>query len=285
MTDRFEGVTIIGVGLLGASLGLALKERGMAARVTGVGRRLSSLEVALGRGAVNEITTDVRTGVAGADLVVIATPARLVIPMLDQVLAAAPSSALIVDVASTKGAICAHARQVCAPPRRFVGCHPMAGAETFGPENGRPDFYSNTICLIEKGPDIDAAARARACALWEGVGARVVDLDARTHDAVLARTSHAPHVTAAALALAAAEFGAGNEMVGNGFKDATRIAASRPEIWRDICLENREALAETLADIRSRLEQFEALLASGDERGIEAFFEGGADARKRVLGQ
>ena len=284
MTDRFEGVTIVGVGLLGASLGLALKARGMVSRVTGVGRRLSSLEIALNRGAVDEITTDVCAGVAGADVVVIATPARLVIPMLDEALAASPAGALIVDVASTKGAICAHARQACPAPRRFVGCHPMAGAETFGPENGRSDFYEKSVCLIEKDGGIDPAARARACVLWEGVGARVVDVDVLTHDAVLARTSHAPHVTAAALALTAAEFGAGKEMVGNGFKDATRIAASRPEIWRDICLENREALAETLADIRSRLQQFESLLAEGDEQGIEAFFEGGADARKRVLG-
>ena len=283
MTIRFEGVTIIGVGLLGASLGLALKKRGMAARVTGVGRRASSLDIALQRGAVDRATLDVAEGVSDAEAVIIATPAGLVTDMLDRALAAAPPTAILLDVASTKAGICDHARRVCPLPRRFVGCHPMAGAEVYGPEHGQEDFYCGAVCLVETDVFIDPDVRARVRALWEGVGARVVEVDARTHDAALARTSHAPHVTAAALARVACEHGAQQDMIGNGFRDATRIAASRAEIWRDICLENREALAETLADIRERLEEFESMLARDDAPGIEAFFQAGAEARRKVL--
>ena len=283
MTIRFEGVAIIGVGLLGASLGLALKKRRLAGRIMGVGRNPASLETALRRGAVDDSTVDVEAGVADAELVVIATPTGIVTSMLDRVLAAAPAHAVITDVASTKGAVCAHARRVCPAPRRFVGCHPMAGSEMYGPENGSPELYCGSVCLVEKDPEIADRARERVCALWEAVGARVVDVDVNMHDAVLARTSHAPHVVAAALALVAAEFGTPPDMVGNGFRDMTRIAESRPEIWRDISLENRQALGETLASIQGWLRRFEAFLAAADAGNIETFFKNGATARMEVL--
>lgn len=283
MTIRFEGVSIIGVGLLGASLGLAVREQNMASRVIGIGRNSASLDIALQRGAVDTAVTDVAEGVSQSDLVVISTPASVVIPMLDRVLEAAPATALIVDVASTKGSICAHARKVCRAPRRFVGCHPMAGAEVFGPQHGRADFYRGSVCLVEEDESISQEARAGARGLWEGVGARVVEVDVQQHDAILARTSHAPHVTAAALALAADAGGASASWIGNGFRDATRIAASRSEIWRDICLENRDALLEALRILGNNLAQFEALLTEADEQGIEAFFEAGAAARRKVM--
>ncbi len=283
MTICFEGVTVIGVGLLGASLGLALKKRKAASHVTGVGRNLVSLENALRYGAVDAITMDVEDGVAAAELVVIATPAGSVTSVLDRVLAAAPASACILDVASTKGTICAHARRVCARPRRFVGCHPMAGSEHYGPEHGREDLFLDTVCLVEKDEEIDSDVRARVCALWNTVGARVVDLDVRRHDAVLACTSHTPHVMAAVLSLVAEEGGARREMVGNSFLDATRVAASRAELWRDICLENRIALSKMLTSVQSQLQRFEALLTTSDAGGLENFFTSAALARSRVL--
>ncbi len=285
MSALFQRVTVVGVGLLGASLGLALKQRALAETVIGVGRRQASLDVARRRGAVDATTTAAADGVADADLVVIATPAALVPPMLDLVLAHAPAEATIIDVASTKQSICAHANRVCPQPRRFVGCHPMAGGEKFGPENAVPEFYCNSICLVEDDVAVDPAVRERVCALWRGVGARVVSVNAHDHDEMLARTSHAPHVLAAALARAAADFGASPDFIGNGFRDATRIAASRPEIWRDICLDNRAALASSLAALRHSLEEVEALLCAGDGPGLERFFEEGVRARNKATGQ
>ncbi len=282
MTIRIKRMTIIGVGLLGASLGLALKKRGMVQQVTGVGRRKESLDVALERGAIDNATLDVETGVAQADAVAIATPAGLVAPMLDATLAAAPNDVVLFDVASTKQAICSHAQQACPQPRRFVGCHPMAGGEKFGPAHGNADFYVDSVCLVEQDTAIDATVRDFVCALWRSVGARVVDVDATAHDAILARTSHVPHVVAAALTRLAADHGVTAPFIGKGFRDTTRIAASRPEIWRDICRENHTAVIAALAAFRNDIEAFEALLKADDAAGIEAFFEAGATARHKV---
>ncbi len=283
MNVFFERVAIIGVGLLGASLGLALKRRALAGAVVGVGRRQESLDIALGRGAVDSATLQAGEGVDGADLIVLATPAKLVIPMLDAVLESAPNHAVITDVASTKAAICAHAGIVCLPPRRFIGSHPMAGSEKFGPEHGDATLYEQAVCLVERATDVDPRAHAQVCGLWEGVGARVVAVDAETHDAMLARTSHAPHIIAAALARIAAAHGATNDFIGNGFRDTTRIAASRAEIWRDICLENDAALGVALEELQQELALVADMLAHGDAAALESFFADGAKARAKVV--
>ncbi len=283
MNVFFERVAIIGVGLLGASLGLALKRRALAGAVVGVGRRRESLDIALDRGAVDAATLLVAEGVDGADLIVIATPAKLVIPMLDAVLETTPDHAVITDVASTKAAICAHAGNVCPPPRRFIGSHPMAGSEKFGPEHGNAALYEQAVCLVEQADDVDRQARARVCELWESVGARVVPVDAATHDAMLARTSHAPHIVAAALARIAVAHGATADYIGNGFRDTTRIAASRAEIWRDICLENDAALGGALEELQQELALVADMLARGDAVALETFFANGAKARAKVL--
>lgn len=284
MNKHFDRVAIIGVGLLGASLGLALKSRALADNVVGVGRRRESLDIALRRGAVDTAVLDAREGVAGAGIVVIATPAQLVSPMLDIVLEAAPPHAVITDVASTKAAICAHARDVCPIPRRFIGSHPMAGSEKFGPAHGDAELYEGAVCLVEHDEALDAQARDRVCALWESVGARVVPVAAQTHDAMLARTSHLPHVAAAALAAIAEAAGATPDFIGNGFRDATRIAAARPEIWRDICVENRVALCEALEQVQRELADVAKMLEQGDADAIERFFARCVEARKKVTG-
>ena len=165
MTIRFEGVSIIGVGLLGASLGLALKKIFPSLHITGIGRNLSSLEIALRRGAVDEVTLDVKSGVASADLIVIATPTGSVIPIMNFLRSVALPNAVLIDVASTKAAICSHAKRIFPRPRRFVGCHPMAGSELYGPENGTADLYSGSVCLVERDDSIDPRARERVCAL------------------------------------------------------------------------------------------------------------------------
>jgi prephenate dehydrogenase len=140
------------------------------------------------------------------------------------------------------------------------------------------------VCLVERNAEIDPEARTAVCRLWEALGAHTVDVDAAVHDAVLARTSHAPHVIASSLAILANRMGAKSAYVGNGFRDATRIAGSRPEIWRDICMENRQALSETLAQFRNCIEEFEQMLTDGDAARLENFFIEGNVARERVLG-
>lgn len=280
----FDHVTIVGVGLLGASLGLALKERGLARHVTGVGRRETSLRTAQDRGAVDDATLNLLEGAAHADLVVIATPAALVAETMDAMLPHLRPGAVVTDVASTKAAICAHADATWPAPRRFIGSHPMAGSEQFGPEHGRADLYEDSVCLVESADGLDPQAHARVTGLWGAVGARVVEVDSQEHDALLARTSHLPHIAASALALCAAQEGRDlKPFIGGGFRDTTRIAAGRAEIWRDICLTNRTAILGALADLEKALAGVRGALAAEDAAALEAFFERGRQARLNAV--
>lgn len=283
MTAGFGRVAIIGVGLLGASLGLALKSRGLSTGVTGVGRRQSSLDLALECGAIDDATLDLEAACGPADVIVVATPAAMVTEKLDVVRAHCSPEAVITDVASTKHAICTHADATWPTPRRFVGSHPMAGGEKFGPEHGRADLYDGSVCLVEEGPELDPAARETVTALWRAVGARVVNVDSASHDALLARTSHLPHIAATAIADLAGRHGDIRTVIGKGYRDVTRVAAGRPEIWRDICLTNRSAILAGLSELRAWLETFEGALSDHDVEALEAMFESGKAARDRAV--
>ena len=285
MSSPQPQVAIIGVGLLGCSLGLALKSRGLAARVVGVGRRRESLEQAMARGAVDDTFIEVEQGVRTADLIIIATPAALVQAKLDEVRKFAPATAVVTDVTSTKDEICRYAAETWPAPRRFIGSHPMAGSENFGPEHGRADLFENTVCLVESSADLDPDAFDTVTQLWQNVGARVVHIEPEAHDRLLAASSHLPHVAAAALATVAAEQGASEDVVGNGFRDTTRIAAGRPEVWRDICLTNRAALLDCLDRLQEDLLSFRAALYRRDAEHLEKFFAEGREARRQVLSE
>ena len=282
MSPGFERIGIAGVGLLGASLGLALKKRGLARCVVGAGRRRETLETALRLGAIDEIADAPAALAAGTELVVLAAPAAAVPPLMDSLRGTA---AVVTDVASTKGVICAHAAGTWPSPRRFVGGHPMAGSENAGPEHGRADLYEGAVCLLEDSPGLDPAAVDTVRRLWEAVGMRVAPIAPQLHDALLARTSHLPHVAAAALAALAGAAPLTRDVVGRGFLDTTRIAGGPPEVWRDICLTNREALLESLSEYGERLETFIRLLRDGDSAGLEAFFAEGRAARRGVTGE
>lgn len=285
MDPIFDRVTIVGAGLLGASLGLALQKTGAARHITGVGRRQCSLDKALAVGAVHAVSLDLSHAVAEADLVVVATPANTVIEAVEAIRVAAPATVIVIDVASTKANICAHAAARWGTPRRFIGCHPMAGSEKSGPEHATFSLYENSVCLIEDSPDLDPAAVARVRRLWERVGARVVQIDPVQHDAILACTSHIPHVLATVLATLAGQQGATRDFTGNGFKDMTRIAAGSPEMWRDITLTNREAVAGGLAQVKTLLDTFLHALARDDGDALLALFEAGRESRHAVLSE
>lgn len=283
MEPHFDRVTIIGAGLLGASLGLAMKARGLTAHIVGVGRRPSSLDAAVRVGAVDDVSMDARAASDGADLIVICTPAALVADKLDEIRDVCAPHAIITDVASTKQAVCEHAARTWPIPRRFVGSHPMAGSEKFGPEHGRADLYENSICLVETGPGLDDDARKRVVGLWEAVGATVVDIDPALHDAMLARTSHIPHILAAGIATLAARQGDVRRFVGPGYRDMTRIAASRPEVWRDICLTNRTAILDGLEEFQRYLSGFAQAIAENDAGALDGLFGEANQARRETV--
>ncbi len=284
MTPRFDTAVIIGAGLLGASLGLALKQHHLSRTVRGVGRRMESLNTAQRIGAIDEAFLEIAPACENADLVVIATPAAHVPQALDQVVSLCGPHTIVTDVASTKNIICTHAAKTWPAPRRFVGSHPMAGSEKFGPEHANPDLYQGSITIVEPAPDAAPDARESVQALWKAVGSQVVELDPALHDALVARTSHIPHIVAACLAETAAEKGDVRAVVGKGFRDVTRIAEGRAEIWRDICLTNGEAIAEGLDALIARIQDARRMVKEADAEALDAFFESARDARKHVTG-
>lgn len=284
---HFENAVIIGVGLLGGSLGLAMKQRELARKVVGIGRSRVSLEKAIACGTIDTavLDSDLAGACADADLIVVSTPVQRAVSVVEDLAPIINAQAIATDVASTKDDICAAARATWTAPRRFVGSHPMAGSEKFGPEHASADLFKGHVCLVEESSDLDPDARARIVALWEAVGARVVPVAGAAHDDILARTSHVPHVLAAALAQLAARKGEVRDFVGNGFRDTTRIAASRPEVWRDICISNRNAVLHALEEYQQILEALQDAIADGDADAVEQFFADGNTARAGIYRQ
>jgi prephenate dehydrogenase len=283
MKLRFPTVTLIGVGLLGGSLGLALKRREMAGEIRGFGRRMSTLEKALELGVIDSCYDDFPKAIIGSDLVVLCTPATAVPEYLDRLRMLCSSTMVVTDVASTKADICSHIREAWVEPYRFVGSHPMAGSEKFGPEHADTDLYEGAVCFVEKKQNHADDAYQAIVDLWEGVGSRIIPVDPKTHDEMVARTSHVPHIAASAVAQLIKSYEEIKPFIGNGFKDTTRIAEGRPEIWRDICLTNKESVLEGIAHVMERLQFVVDSLEASDGDKLDAFFKAGQDARDKVI--
>ena len=283
MDPMFRTVTLVGVGLLGASLGLALKQRGLAQTVRGVGRRQSTLDTALSMGIIDEAFLSLEDGARDADLIVICTPANSVPNTLDTLANVCRPEAIITDVASTKSLICTHAHNTWPSPLRFIGSHPMAGSEKFGPEHADANLYEGAVCFVEELNNHDEDAYAAITQLWEAVGSKVIAINPATHDQWVACTSHIPHVAASALAQLICSPKEAAPFIGKGFKDTTRIAEGRPEIWRDICLTNPEAIAKGLRELSTNLNSVAEAIDSNDSDALDTFFEKGAQARKESL--
>ena len=262
----FERVAILGVGLLGASLGLALKRRGLAGTVVGVGRPGSeSLGVAKRRRAIDVGVTDPAEGAGGADLVVLCTPVRQFPGMLRLIGPSLKRGAVVTDVGSTKAQVMKWAGQLVPRGVDFVGSHPMAGSEKRGPEFARADLYENAVCLL---CGKDSGARRKLQALWGALGMKTICLDAVEHDRWVAAISHLPHAAATCLVMTAAEKPEALAAIAGGFIDTTRIASSDVDMWTDIFLTNRHAVSAALGRYARRLAGFRKAVEAGDERAI-----------------
>lgn len=285
MKSQFERVAIIGVGLLGGSLGLALKTSGLAQTIRGVGRNTESLNTAKESGAIDECSLDLVDGVRDADLVVICTPAANVPHTMDAIRDACAPHAIVTDVASTKAAICAHAEATWQKPLRFIGSHPMAGSEKYGPENAYATLFSGSTVLVCTNGEVDQDALETIRTLWGNLGATVVNMNPELHDSLVARTSHIPHILASCVAELAAAAGDVRPVVGSGFRDITRVAAGRSELWRDICLTNREAIVDGLKDLSKRIDEVCDLIAADDGESLDRFFQSAQHARSKAIGK
>ncbi len=264
-------LAVIGVGLLGGSVALAARASGVAREIVGVGRDRQRLEGPLRAGLVDRIATDVAAGVDGADCVVLAATVVANERLLETIWACVPAGALLTDVGSTKRRIVTAAERLAAGrPLAFLGSHPMAGSEKSGWQIARADLFRGATVIVTPTDATEPRAIKGVSALWEALGARVSALDPETHDRTVAAISHLPHVAAWALVDAVGRFEPGAlAFAARGFKDTTRIAASDPPMWRDVLLDNADAVRASLGAFRAALDELERLLAAGDAAGIE----------------
>jgi prephenate dehydrogenase len=273
-------VVIVGVGLVGGSVGRALLARGLAEKVIGIGRSRESLRRAKRAGAVSETSLDTEA-VAEADLVVVATGVAAIPNLLEQVDAAVRPGTLITDAGSTKASIVAAWERGRKRRRgRFVGSHPLAGSHRRGPEASDPELFAGRVAIVTPTAatptdDVEAVA-----SLWSSLGATVYVMNPREHDKLLAATSHAPHAIAAAVAASTPPVAL--PFTATGWRDTTRIAAGDAELWADILLDNAGPLAVALARIATVSERILTAIEAGDRRRLVKLLSNAKDVRDAV---
>jgi prephenate dehydrogenase len=268
----YQRVTIVGVGLIGGSIGLALRKRRLAAQVVGVGRRAASLEKAVQAGAVDLSTTNLVEGVGGAEVVVVATPVETIVDAVQFASRVAPK-AVLTDAGSTKAEICSQLRMQQpvddhSPARlnQFVGSHPLAGDHRTGPEYARADLLEGRTVAVTPEDDALPAVVERISEFWESLGAEVVLISPEEHDRALAATSHLPHLVAAALAGATPEQWL--QLAATGWADTTRIGAADPGLWLQIFRQNRAGVIDALRRFEHQLGAMGDALADGDDQQL-----------------
>jgi prephenate dehydrogenase len=284
---RFERVAVVGVGLIGGSFALALKAAGACGHVVGAGRDPQNLRRARELGAIDSIAPDAAAAARGADLVLVAAPVAQFERIFAGIAPALGERALLTDAGSTKRDVVAAARAALgAKIARFVPAHPIAGAEQSGAAAARADLFLGkrvVLAPLAENPD-DAVARVAAA--WEACGARIFRMTPQQHDAVFAAVSHLPHLLAYALVHEIAGRSDSAQLFGyaaGGFRDFTRIASSHPEMWRDICVANRDALLAELDRFAARLAALRPLVERGDAQALEQVFAEARAARERWL--
>lgn len=285
---RIETLAIYGVGLLGGSVGLAAKTHGIARRVIGIGRSIERLTKAVECGAIDEMTTDLEEACARADWVILASTVSHIVDLLPRTARSCKPSALVTDVGSTKATIARQADRVFpAGGPFFVGSHPMAGSERSGVVYASPDLFEKACCIVTPTPATSREAAGRVEEFWRALGCRVVELDPARHDRILSAISHLPHMAAVGLLLAASQMEDDAELfatvLGNGFRDSTRVAAGPPEIWRDICLENSDAIADDLSRLAALLQSLADDVRAGQADALLERLQQAREFRKRLI--
>ncbi|WP_047538532.1 prephenate dehydrogenase [Methylotenera versatilis] len=276
-------LVIFGVGLIGGSVALALKQARFTSHIVGVGRTKSSLDEALTLGVIDSAETDIAKALDGADLILIAAPVAQTTAILQSIKPHLNKQTVITDAGSTKGDVLAAAHTVLgAQFNRFVGGHPIAGAEKSGVSAAKVDLFIGKNVVLTPTTETNMDAIASVTQLWQACGAIVSEMPAENHDGIFAAVSHLPHLLAFALVddIAARPNAAQLfSFAASGFRDFTRIAGSHPEMWRDISLANRAALLNELSAYQLELNQLKQLIENEDGAGLQALFERASVAR------
>lgn len=282
----FRRMVVAGVGLIGGSLALAARKRGLIDEIIGYGRGEKNLRAAQRKGLIDRYFLDEREIPKGVDLLILATPVQATVTLAASFLPRLEPGCLVSDVGSVKARIVRDMERLL--PRRipFVGAHPIAGGEQWGSQAALPDLFSGHRCILTPTRNTGPGALKKVACFWRRVGAKVEVMDPDLHDRVLAAVSHLPHVLVFTLVNALSRSTVDSvdlkEYCGGGFRDFTRIASSRPEIWRDICLANRRAIGKSLTDYSKQLERLRKWIRNGRADLLEREFSLANEVRRQI---
>jgi len=262
----FNKITIVGVGLMGGSIGLAAKEKHLAKEVVGVCRRESSKRRALRVKAVDRATLNLAEAVKGADLVIIAAPVGKIVGLAGICVKFMKRSAILTDVGSSKKRIVSSIEKLSSKKTNFIGAHPMAGSDKSGVENAKAGIFKDAVCVLTKTAGTDRRSLSRLGHFWKSLGSRVLVLSPEKHDTLASLASFLPHAVSYALSLT--QNGQSVKLAAGSLKDTTRVASSDPELWKDIFLLSRRHALSAIASFMRNLEKLKIAIKRRDEKTI-----------------
>jgi prephenate dehydrogenase len=282
-----QRLTVIGVGLIGGSLARALRSVDAVGEVIGCGRSIENLERAQELGVIDDFSQDPAKAVAGADMVFIAVPLGAIEGVFERIRGHLSEQTVVTDGGSVKGSVVADASRAFGQvPTWFVPGHPIAGTERSGVDSSFPELFQNRRVILTPVAETDPYAAARVRRMWEAVGSEVTEMGVAHHDEVLAATSHLPHMLAFGLVDVLARMQTNDEIfryAAGGFRDFTRIASSSPEMWRDICLANADALSDMLARFGEEMTELSGTIRRADGEALLQIFGRARAARDRYI--
>lgn len=282
----FDNVVIIGVGLIGGSLGMALLSRGLVGKVTGVDLDPENLSLAVESEAVSEGFPDYKTVIPDADLVVVATPVGFTLEIVKDIVPLVKPGCIITDVGSTKGKIVNEVQKLLPEGVHFIGGHPMTGSEITGAKGADKYLFENAVYVLTPFSTAEREVVSKLRALIESLGAKVVELDADEHDLMVAAVSHLPHLAATALVNTVGEIDKDHEgllmLAAGGFRDTTRVASGHSLMWKDICISNSNNILEVLEQYISSLINIRSLIEKCDSDGLENGFKKAKKLRENI---
>ncbi len=284
----FEKLALVGIGLIGSSIARASRLKGLAKTIAISTRKAETLDEARALGLGDSYTLDASEAVRGADLVILCTPVGAYVPVMQSIQGALEPGTILSDVGSVKGEVLKALAPLVPPGVHFIPGHPIAGTEHSGPAAGFPELFIGRWCVLTPAPGTDAVAVDRLTSFWGALGSDVEVMDANHHDLVLAITSHVPHLIAYNIVGTVADLEADTQsevikFSASGFRDFTRIAASDPVMWRDVFLNNREAVLEMLGRFLEDLSKLQRAVRIGDGPGMEALFTRTREIRRSII--
>lgn len=270
-------MTILGVGLIGASLARACKQRKLVETVVGFGRNADNLNKAVDLGFIDSGSTDLKTAVEGADLIVLCTPVGVLVERVREMIPFLAPGCIITDAGSVKGTLVREIDALLSAPLYYVGAHPIAGGERSGIEASSVDLLTGAKCIITPTAKTEADALERITEFWSAVGMETVRMDADEHDLIFGALSHLPHVVAFALMNTVAKVRTENHgevlsLSGGGLRDITRIASSDPVMWRDICLKNKDSIVQLIDQYQESLADIKTMIEKGQSDALKKTF-------------